>query len=167
MQLLATFNPENVSELAADLYRRREAARAVVIDDADMVALLYVKDGNYYKLPGGGIKQGEDPVTALKRECLEEVGVEIEVLDDIGVIVEYKKPFNLKQTSYCYVARVKGEKGMPAFTKKEIKEGFELAWVAVNDAKQLLAEGRPTTLESSDYIIPRDRLILETGLKTL
>lgn len=36
-------------------------------------------DGPYYILPGGGQESGEDFHTALKRECREEIGAEVQV----------------------------------------------------------------------------------------
>jgi len=40
---------------------------------------------NEWDIPGGRIDPGEDPFTALKRECLEESGLEVEIGKPIGV----------------------------------------------------------------------------------
>jgi len=37
-----------------------------------------------WELPGGKVEPGEDDVTALVRECREELGVTIDVLDRVG-----------------------------------------------------------------------------------
>ena len=161
MKELAIINPENASEEEAQSYRIREAARAIVIDADGKVALLHVSKKNYYKLPGGGLDVGEDIMTALKRECQEEIGCDIEVFGEVGSIVEYRKIFTLKQTSYCYVAKVVGEKGMPSFMGDEIEEGFKEVWLSYKDAERALAESKATDYEGSAYIVPRDILFLK------
>ena len=71
-------------------YRLRPSARAVLFDDTSRVALMHVVSDNYYKLPGGGIDEGEDIHTGLKRELLEEVGAKsIDILGEIGQIDVY------------------------------------------------------------------------------
>ena len=161
MKKLTTINPENVSEEEVQSYRVREAARAVVTDGNGKIALLHVSKKNYYKLPGGGLDEGEDILTALKRECQEEIGCAIEVLGEVGSIVEYRKIFTLKQTSYCYVAKVVGEKGTPNFMGDEIEEGFKEVWLSYEDAERALTESKATDYEGSAYIVPRDILLLK------
>lgn len=138
MEEIILLNPENVTAEEAGAYRIREAARAVVVDERGTIALLYVARDNYYKLPGGGIEGSEDSIAALKRECQEEIGCEIEVSGEIGLITEYRKKFSLKQISYCYVAKVSGEKKIPEFTNDEIEHGFEVVWLTFDDAKAAL-----------------------------
>lgn len=58
----------------------RTAARAIVICDGKLLATK-MKDqrGVYYILPGGGQQPGETLRQTVRRECLEEVGVKVEV----------------------------------------------------------------------------------------
>lgn len=58
----------------------RTAARAVIIRDQQLLAIK-MKDntGIFYILPGGGQQHGETLHEGLKRECLEEIGAEVEV----------------------------------------------------------------------------------------
>ncbi|MBL4754167.1 MAG: NUDIX domain-containing protein [Flavobacteriales bacterium] len=53
------------------------------IDDKDQILLSdeYFRDTYITKFPGGGLEFGEGTVEGLKREWLEELGLEIEVLD--------------------------------------------------------------------------------------
>ena len=129
MEQLLLLNPEYASEEEAAQYPVREAARAIVLDADKNVALLRVANKNYYKLPGGGIENGEDRTAALQRECMEEIGCSVEIVGEVGSVVEYRKMFGIKQISYCYVARVKGEKGTPALTPEELSAGFEPVWI--------------------------------------
>lgn len=161
MKLIRIINPENVSEEEVKSYRTREAGRAVVFDDDNKVALLHVANENYYKLPGGGIEEREDKIIALYRECQEEIGCNVEIIKEIGSIVEYRKIFNLKQTSYCYLVKVKGEKGAPEFTNDEKEKGFEQVWLTYDEAIKALKESVATSVEGGEYIVPRDLAFLE------
>ena len=165
MKQLKLINPENVSEEEIKKYLVREAGRAVVVDEDKKIALLHVSKENYYKLPGGGIEEGEDKMSALKRECLEEIGCNVEVINEIGSIVEYRKIFNLKQTSYCYLAKVKGQKGMPDFTENENEKGFEQVWLSYDEALKALTESKATSIEGNSYIVPRDTTFLKEAKK--
>ncbi len=167
MDLLLTLNPEHVTEQEGNTYATRGAARAVVLDTDNNIALLHVVNEKYYKLPGGGLESQEDPITALRRECLEEIGADIDVVGEVGLIVEYRKFEQLKQTSYCYLARLKGEKGRPTFTETEMAGGFQAEWVPLAEARRLFDERLATSLEGSAYIVKRDIRFLEEAEKQI
>lgn len=58
----------------------RTAARAVIVrDGALLVVTLRDASGPFYVLPGGGQKHGEALSDTVRRECLEELGVAIDV----------------------------------------------------------------------------------------
>ncbi len=64
----------------ADIRPIRTAARAVIISDGKLlVTKMRDHRGIYYILPGGGQRPGETLCETVRRECLEEVGVEVEV----------------------------------------------------------------------------------------
>lgn len=158
---LATINPENVSEEEIKTYPQRMAARAVVVDDENNVALLYVANEDYYKLPGGGVEEKESIPDALARECKEEIGVAIEIVGGIGSIIEHRKIFGLTQISECYLAKTKGPKGNPNFTEEELKNGFRQVWVPYDQALNLLTQSQATSIEGKSYIVPRDTIFLK------
>lgn len=160
MKQLLLLNPEGATEAEVATYSLRETARAVVFDEDNKVAILHVKSENYYKLPGGGL-DGQDKITGLKRECLEEIGCDVDVVSEIGIVVECRKFFNQKQISYCYLAKVKGKKGEPSFTEEELQYGFEQLWLSFEEVKKLVAQKSDrTSFEGGAYIIPRDSAIL-------
>ena len=163
MNQIALINIENVSSEESSDYKIRESSRAVIFDDDKNVALLHATKYHYYKLPGGGIEKGEDPVQALRRECLEEIGCDIEITKDLGTILEYRKKFNLKQISNCYVGCVVGDKGISQLTGDEIEEGFETVWLPIEESLEKVKNGKKEIYEAQ-YMIARDVIILEKVL---
>lgn len=60
--------------------RFRNSAKAVIIKDNKLLAIQKADEfGPWYLLPGGGQEFGETLIEAVKRECREEIGAEIEV----------------------------------------------------------------------------------------
>jgi len=141
-------------------YWLRKASRAIVINSENKIALLFVSKHNYHKLPGGGVEPGEDLKTALHREILEETGCNIKIRQDIGMIIELRDKINMRQESYCYLAKVEGEIKAPSFTKEERSDGFQLIWVTIDDAISLLKRERPK-IESGRFIQVRDLTFIE------
>ena len=146
-------------------YKYRKAVRAVVVDDENNVALLHVSNHNYYKLPGGGIEDGEEIEVALNRECLEEAGCNITIIGEVGRIIEYRDRWNTEQESYCYIARLKGEKGIQNLQGYEIDAGFKVVWVGIDEAIELVKNSNPNTYDGP-FIIIRDTALL-TKAKSL
>ncbi len=93
MKQITLINLENVSTQEAEKFAVRTAARAIVFDENNNIALLHATKYDYFKLPGGGIEKGEDPESAMRRECLEEIGCNVEVTGELGTILEYRKRF--------------------------------------------------------------------------
>lgn len=139
-------------------YSSRSAARAV-LKKGDKVALLHVSKYNYYKLPGGGINNGETIQEALKRELKEEAGCTFKLLNEIITIVERRSHIGLIQTSYCFLAEVT-EEGDPEFTPKEIKNGFKLIWVDFNEAIDLITNNKPSHY-GGRFVVARELKFLE------
>ncbi|MFP4069797.1 MAG: NUDIX domain-containing protein [Verrucomicrobiota bacterium] len=58
----------------------RTAARALILHDGKLLAIkMKDRSGIFYILPGGGQVHGETLKESLRRECLEEIGTEVEV----------------------------------------------------------------------------------------
>ena len=140
-------------------YKVREASRAVLFDERNLVPLLFVSKENYHKLPGGGIEKGEDKMMALLREVSEETGCEFEINGEVGKIEEYRSGFNLKQISYCYLGKVT-KKSKPHFEQGEIDEGFKPVWLTLDEAIKTLESDKPKNYEGG-FIRKRDLTFLK------
>jgi len=161
MKMINLINPENASEEEVKNFKVREAARAVIVNEDGKIAILNVVNEGYYKLPGGGLEEGEDKLIALQRECQEEIGSDIEVLNEVGFIVEYRKMSSLKHTSFCYLAKAKGDQSLLNLTEEEKERGSKLEWMSYAEALRSVKESKPAAFVCSAYIVPRDLAFLE------
>ena len=147
--------------------RIRKGARGIIINSDGKIAVFNKASKNEYKLPGGGIDEGENPEEAFKREALEETGCEIEIINSLGTIEEHKSLDNFKQTSYIFVAKVVNDTHKLNLTQKEKDEGAQLLWVDDTEALKLitdcydkLKESKYENLYHSKFIVLRDSFIL-------
>ena len=140
-------------------YQIRRGARGILIHEGK-IALLNVTKNNYHKLPGGGVDGNETIEEAFKRENLEEVGCNCEILDHGGIVVEGRGEFKLLQINYAYFAKVVGEIGQNQLMEDEIEDGFILEWVPFEQLEEILEKDNPTTYEGQ-FITKRDKAIIE------
>lgn len=66
-------------------YKIRTAGKALIVENNKILLIKHHRDGIYYTLPGGGQKHNEELKDALVRECLEELGAKVSVLDTVFV----------------------------------------------------------------------------------
>ena len=105
----------------------RQAARAVMRNDRDQIAIMHFTVTGSYKLPGGGIDEGEETLAALHRELREETGYTITDVAELGTVTENRYYCGMHQISYCYTA-LAGDFVGTELTEKEQSEGMELCW---------------------------------------
>lgn len=128
----------------------RYGARGIVKREDGLIAVFYKKAKNEYKLPGGGIDEGETPEQAFEREVLEEVGCEVKDITLLGITKELKSNENFQQISYVFSSVVTKDTGNVQMTQKEIDEGGSLFWLAPNDALEKITNCA-AELKASDY----------------
>ena len=149
--------------------KTRTGARGIVVK-GEYIALFNKANMNEYKLPGGGVEEGEDYAIAFSREVLEETGCIVEDVELLGTVEEKKGHNNFYQKSYAYVGYVVEDTGTLHLTEKEAKEGARLVWVTVDEAIDLITNCKDNiidspcdedeTVYSSKFIIKRDLTIL-------
>ena len=85
----------------------RYAARGIVENDNDEIAVFCKRKMNEYKLPGGGMDEGEKPIETFRREVAEETGCQIKNIHQMGCTMEEKHKTNFKQLSYVFDCKLK------------------------------------------------------------
>jgi len=140
MKILKTIRDKDfgLNTQIPNLYKEYRAARGIVFDKKHNVALLHSKKIDYYKIPGGGVKEREEIIDAFKREMREEIGCRINNIQELGIIEEYWDKLAIHQLSYYFIADLDGEKGMPQFEASELEDDFEILWLSVEDAINIL-----------------------------
>ncbi len=146
-------------EELGSVYTLRKSARAILLNSEGKIATQYLKTYAFHKLPGGGVEPGESVPDALRREVLEEVGAECEIEDEVGVVIEYRNKYKMIHISYCYVARVIGEVGMPALEEGEVEEGQVTLWLPPREVLMKMQTDEPKKFEGH-FILKREQAFL-------
>jgi len=142
MKLLATFREKDVfPNLKTDEsnmdYKDRLTGKAIVFNDKNEIALVGNRINNFYILPGGGIDKNEPIKDGIMRECLEEIGYKIDIIDEVGIVEDYRARDKKHCTNYCYTAKATGEKRKSNLTEDEKRNGLRLIWVTLNEAIEI------------------------------
>ena len=117
----------------------RLTARAIVKNEAGLYAVMYAEKFNLYSLPGGGIEEEEDPVTAMRREVLEETGCTCDEIQELGCVRENRAHCDYTQESYYYVVATRGKAQEAELTEDERKNKTAVQWRALDEVYALIA----------------------------
>ncbi|MEX1029099.1 MAG: NUDIX domain-containing protein [Paenibacillaceae bacterium] len=134
--------PELISPIS------RHGSRGVLVDNMLNVAMMYMAQLNLYKLPGGGIEEGENTKDAFLREIKEETGYEAEIIQEIGYIEEHKKRNDFMQYSHCFVAKANDKQGNATLSKSEMQLGMVVEWMTLDKALEVMND---SFLQCDDY----------------
>lgn len=122
------------------------------MDAESLLAIKRIKNGEtYWVFPGGGVEDGENYESALKRECKEELGLEVEVLELMFEYPFINKKFG-EQKEYFYTCKIiGGELGTgdgPEYDQNSHNKGsYEPGWIKLSDLKNL--DVRPATIKNN------------------
>lgn len=125
----------------------KPSARTVIFDDNNLFALIDVRNGEYFKIPGGGIEEGETQIQAAIREAKEESGCDIKIIKKIGENKIVNHPQNIIYHSVCFLAKKIKQTGKPTFDDWEKINDMKVIWVNIKQAISLFKKANP-----SDYI---------------
>lgn len=148
-------------------FKERRAARAVMFNDNGGVYLVHMKTRDYYKLPGGGIDEGEAIETALHRELMEECGTDGEITNEIGSVEEFRDFSATHQISYCYIVKQKGGHTFPNYEQSEQDDGAEVVTVRNIDEAIALIESSNPVDDECRFMQRRDSVLTREAKRLL
>lgn len=135
MQTLLVLDEKNYTE---DMQVFERFVVRALIEKDGLFAMQQGKTGEY-KIPGGGIDEGETTLEALMREVQEETGLIIipESVKELGEIVEMRRDIFDKNIKYIahsmhYACEVETKMVETALTESEKDKGFQLAWADID-----------------------------------
>jgi 8-oxo-dGTP diphosphatase len=146
----------------------RFGSRGVLVDSSLNVAMMYMSKTNLYKLPGGGVDEGEDAKDAFLREIQEETGYDAEIIHELGYIEEHKNRNKFMQFSYCYIAKANASFRDTMLTDNEMQLGMVVQWMSLDQALTVMNDSVLTCTDySSKFMLLRDKTILEEAARLL
>lgn len=117
-------------------YRERIGAYALIVNSDNKIAL--VKRDNNYFLPGGGVENDETYEECLKRECSEEIGFNLELIEYVGKLSHYTKSIKhnkyLKLVGHFYIGKLLDKNEL------KIEEDHELIWIPIKESSDRMQE---------------------------
>lgn len=159
----ATFGDTD-TEILGKTYELRKSARAILMNENGEIAIQYLANHFFHKLPGGGVEAGETVAEALVREIKEEVGCACEIEKEIGMVIEYRKEHTLMHMSYCYLARIVGPITESNLEQAEIDEGMSTIWMKPEEAILKMETDVPNTYQGK-FILERELTFLREYMR--
>lgn len=116
----------------------RTAVRAIIIEEEKI--LMVRSTLGYYKLPGGGVEEGESLKEALTREVTEETGyINFIIKEEIGIVAEQRpdhasREFHFHMVSHHFICELNNEETVEqSLIGYEMEEGYQPVWVPIQD----------------------------------
>lgn len=142
MNKILIMDEKNYDELLPEIYR--VAVRGIIFVNGK---LLLIRSGfGEVKFPGGGMEEGEDDITALVRETLEETGYHVieSSIREFGEVVEKRlstnEPMIWHQINRYYFCEVDGGKEECNYTESEKECGFYQVFYTLDEAIKINEE---------------------------
>lgn len=161
MKVLCELNDKNVlGREGLSNKTPRLTARAIVRNAEGNFAVMYADKFHLYSLPGGGIEDGEDPLSALSREIWEETGCVCSHIEELGIVQENRGGQDYTQKNYYFVVAVDEVPKENHLTESERCNKTEVQWHNFTDMYHLIVAPDHDT-EQRKYLQARDKAALE------
>lgn len=133
----------------------RQTARAIVRNADGLYAVMYAGKFHLYSLPGGGMEDGEDPISALRREIYEETGCSCDHIEELGIVLENRAHQDFTSMSYYYIVTTDHPAVPIHLTEAEIANQTTVQWHPLDTVTRLISEPKHTTNQRK-YLQARD-----------
>lgn len=144
----------------------RYTVRAILKNKDNKYAVMYSHKFKLHSLPGGGIDDGEDIISALKREILEETGYLCDDIKELGYVSENRFHCDYTQISYYYIVETSGTTQKTQMTEDEIINNTETRWHTLEDMVSLISSPVHDTNQRK-FLQARDVAALKEYLSSL
>ena len=152
------------------VWKDRPTGKVVLFNEKNEIALMGNKVSEFFLLPGGGIEGTESVLEGVKRECQEETGCDIEMMEELGVTEDYRARECRHCISYGYTAKVISY-GNSALTENEKDIGAYTKWIPLEMAISMFLK-QEDKVKSGDvkfyntcFNIYRDSLFVQLAKK--
>ncbi len=133
----------------------RLTARAIVKNQDGLYAVMYAEKFKLHSLPGGGVEDGEDVLTALRREVYEEAGCICDEVRELGIVAENRASLDYTQVNYYYVVTTTHAPGENHPTEAEQANRTVVKWCPLNEMVRLI-QGQKFDRVQGRYLKARD-----------
>lgn len=117
----------------------RMVARGIVFNERGKVAIhriyrddMFCKQG-YYETPGGGVDEGESFEMALVRECQEEIGFEVEIIEPLLEVDDFYNLIGRENHNRFFLAKAIRDVGKHLVSSGDMFIQ-ETLWLDIDDA---------------------------------
>ncbi len=127
----------------AEISHIRYTARAIVFNN-DRFAFLPIRGEDDFGIRdhietiGGGIEAGESAEETVIRECLEEAGIEVNIKDFLGVVVDHYHLIQRQTVSYFFLAEAINDGHQTHRTDMEKSLMDEVLWLSEEECLKML-----------------------------
>ena len=118
----------------------RLTARAIVRNQDGLYAVMYADKFKLHSLPGGGVEDGEDVLTALRREVYEETGCVCDEIQELGIVSENRASLDYTQINYYFVVTTTHTPGENHLTEAELDNRTVVKWETLDEMVRLINE---------------------------
>jgi len=137
----------------------RITARAIVKNQDGLYAVMYSDKFKLHSLPGGGVEDGEDVLTALRREVYEETGCVCDEIRELGIVAENRASLDYTQINYYYVVTTTHQPGANHLTESEQASRTVVQWHIFDEMVRLINEQEFDRVQGK-YLKARDVVAL-------
>ncbi len=149
----------------------RQIVRAIVIDDAQKFYFVRVHRNDDFgkatliETAGGGVEVGESLCEAIRRELQEELGAEVDIVCEIGVVNDYYNLIHRHNINNYFLCKIRSF-GTTNLTKLEMEE-FHLSTLKLSYQEAVDEYTRCADTKLGRLIAKRELPILKYAKKLL
>jgi ADP-ribose pyrophosphatase YjhB (NUDIX family) len=114
--------------------------RAIILHEGKLLVVKHRPESSHYALPGGHMEQGEDVIECVKREIVEELGVE-PVIGRLAYVHTFVDKDTLQSVEFFFEVKNAGAfVDIEGLSRTHAHELFEIRWVAPTEDLKIRPE---------------------------